>query len=149
MKRSGCSTVSDESWCAVCSAASAFLSVLVGSPRNAVLLAMRNSLAIVGQPMDENPKELLGGMSTGSTKLIIFPSSTRANKFRGIATTGQTKDAAQTRKKKRTEANMFVFTLSDETKSSKNSFYNTRKMKRFSLRLVKDSFWRCGNTDES
>lgn len=95
--------------------------MLLGSPRNAVLLAMRNSLATVGQPMDENPKELLGGMSTGSTKLIIFPSLTSGNKFRGIATTGQTKDAAQTRKKKRTEANMIVFTSSDETKTS-NSF---------------------------
>jgi hypothetical protein len=80
---------------------------------------MRNSLAIVGQPMDENPKELLGGMSTGSTKLIIFPSSTRANKFRGIATTGQTRDAAQTGKKKRTEVNKIVLRLSDETKTSK------------------------------
>ena len=112
LKRSGCSTVSDESWCAVSSATSAFFSVLFGSPRNAVLLAMRNSLAIVGQPMDENPKELLGGMSTGSTKLIIFPSSTRGNKFRGIATTGQTRDAAQTGKKKRTEANKIVLTKS-------------------------------------
>jgi len=61
---------------------------------------MRNSLAIVGQPMDENPKALLGGMSTGSTKLIIFPSTTRGNRFRGIATTGQTKDSAQTSNKK-------------------------------------------------